>query len=340
MIQQHEQTRTPAELAETKKPHGRKFRAKKLLIIIALIALLTGAAVGGFYLWQQLQHVGAQISGLQKDLSRTNMSLAQQETLLQAEQRNLQALIQQNQQREGGRILVEVSYLVRLAAFHLAFENNIVVARQLLAAADFWIAADGSPALWPLRQVLAQDMAMLEATPTVDLPGLLARIGALSQQAEGLPELPIPVLQKKADVPALDVSPLPPINSISDKLKHFAVAMGDALSKMVIVSNDNTKLAPSLLTTEQRIYIVTNIQSQLTLAQWAAVHRQENIYTQSLVQVENWLQHYFSNDMPLVQGMLKTVADLKTISVNPSTPEISRSLDALQKINHLKNAEG
>jgi uroporphyrin-3 C-methyltransferase len=78
--------------------------------------------------------------------------------------------------------------------------------------------------------------------------------------------------------------------------------------------------------------VVTNIQSQLTLAEWAVVHRQADIYQQSLLQVDNWLQHYFSIDSPLVQSMLKTTDALKKVSVNPATPIISRSIDALAQL--------
>ncbi len=289
--QEQEQTQTPAELSAAKKSHS-KSASRKTPLVVALVALLFAliAVAGTFYMWQQFQisrqHASAQINKLQKDLSYARILLDQQEQALQAEQRNLQALMQQNQQREGGRVLIEVNYLVKLAAFHLIFESNIILARQLLKTADQWIAMDQIPALWPLRQVFAQDIAMLDAAPTVDLPGLVARVGALSQQAEELPEVPVSVLQKKSDVIAIPDQPAKTSTTLG-KLKHFTSAIGDALSNMVVVSRDN-KLAPSLLTTEQRIYVVTNIQSQLTLAEWAAVHRQAAIYEQSLLQVENW----------------------------------------------------
>lgn len=343
----HEITQTLATSPDLKKSDAAKPRERKtggkVSIFIAVIALLLAMATlaAGFYVWQQLQinqqRNNTQIHNLQKKLTDTNVLLKQQDLVLQTEQRNFQDFLRQNQQKEGGRTLVEVNDLVRAAAFHLTFENNVVVARQLLQAADRRIAADESAVLWPLRQVLAQDITMLEATPTVDLPGLVARIGALSREAQELPQLPVKVLQKNVETSnKIETFESPSFTSTSlNAAKRFMFAVGDALSNMIIVSKDNP-LTPFLLTAEQRRYVVTNIQSQLTLAQWAAVHRQESIYGQSLAQVEDWLQHYFSGDSPLVQSMLKTIANLKTTSVNPSTPDISRSLDALQSMQAVK----
>lgn len=316
---------------------SKKAHTKKAVPIIASIALLFSLATitCAVYIWQQLkisqQHTHTQIDQLQKKLSYTSVLLNQQEHMLQATQRNVETLLQQNQKKLSGHTLIETNYLVRLAALHLTFENNIIVARQLLEAADQRIATDGNPILWPLRRAITQDIATLNATPVVDLPGLIARVSALNEQAETLPKIPVSTLQKKTDATTTSNISESTKNIILDKLKDFVFAIKDGLASMVIVAKDH-QLTPSLLTTEQHIYIVTNIQSQLTLVEWAIIHRQTDIYKQGLLQVENWLQRYFPGDDPLVESMLKTIAGLKTTSINPPTPNISRSLEALQNI--------
>jgi len=333
--QDQEQVQTSIKAPAPKKDIQKSGSAGKIISILSLLFALAAAAAG-WYLWQQLhnnqQQAHAQISQLQKDLSHANDLLTQQDQNLKKLQQESQALEQQNLENQSSHILLEVNYLTRLAAFHLMFENNTVLARQLLEAADQRLAANELPALWPLRQAFAKDIAMLNATPTVDLPGLMARLGSLNQQAEELPETPIPVAEKKTDETVAPLTNQPTLaSSFLDKVKKFGYAVGHALSDMVIVSKDS-KLVPSLLTAEQRLYVVTNIQSQLTLAQWAAVHRQQKIYQQSLLQVDTWLQRYFSADNALVKSMLKTVGDLKDVVINPETPTISLSLDALKKI--------
>lgn len=326
---------TPAESPLPQKTCKGKSITIVLLVIVLLFTLATAATV--FYGWRQMQmkqqQINLQITQLREALTRTHVLLAQQAQVLHLQRGEVQALLQKNQQTANSRVLIEVNYLVKLAAFYLTFGNNILLTQQLLEAADQRILADDNPLFWPLRRAIAQDIVMLNATPIVDLPGLVARLGALSRQAEILPELPVSLLHKTSNTTTLptDAPSQTKTHWLLNKLQSFTLAIKDALSNMVIISKNN-QISPSLLTTDQRLYIVTNIQSQLSLAQWAAVHRQTTIYKQSLLSVETWLQRYFSGDNPLVQGILKTVADLKMVPVNPSTPTISTSLDALQKM--------
>ncbi len=310
---------------------------KIISFLTLLIALTTAAAI--FFVWQQLQQHQLQsnetIAQLQRHLSHVNELLDQQAHASTATEEKFQAIL--DQQKQGSYVLKEVKYLATLAAFHLTFENNVVLARQLLETADQRISADTTSDLFPLRQAFAQDIAMLDATPTIDLAGLIARLQTLSQQAEALPQTPITldkkeIVMEKTDATTAPISDQPTTwHAFLGKLKEFTYAVGHTLSTMVIVSKDS-KSIPTLLTAEERSFVVTNLQSQLTLAQWAVVHRQADVYQQSLLQVNNWLQRYFSAESPLVQSMLKTTESLQKISVNPTVPNISRSLDALAKI--------
>jgi len=146
---------------------------------------------------------------------------------------------------------------------------------------------------------------------------LVARLSALSEQAEKLPQLPISVLEKatpETTQPVIAQSTW--LNSSWDQVKKFVFAAGRALSNMVIISKD-TKSIPILLTSEEHTYVITNIQSQLGLAAWAAIHRQPNIYRQSLSQVEIELGRYFATDNATVKSMQNALKELANITVNP-----------------------
>lgn len=322
---------TSSTAALTKKTYPRFFNARNILFLITLLIIL-GITIGSWYAWQRSQQQSQeQLNRLERDLSHTNDLLKEQEHALKALQEKSQMLAQQNLEKQNGHTLPEVNYLVQLAAFHLTFENNTALAGQLLEEADKRISNDKTPALWPLRKIFSQDIAMLNAAPIIDLPGLIARLGTLSQQTEELLTTPIPTETNETATSSTTDTSISPTNSWLDTLKKFVSVAGHALSNMVIISKDS-KIMPALLTTEQRLYVITNLQSQLTLVQWAAINRQPKIYQQSLLQVDTWLRRYFSADNALVQNMLKTVEELKNISVNPKTPTILRSLDALEQI--------
>jgi uroporphyrin-3 C-methyltransferase len=328
------QEQTPEQVAapvlEQEQPSARpSLSAKpshggKIIAIFALIIALL--AVGGVaYLWQQSQinqqQDSSQLVRLQKDLSQAKDLLTQQGHTLKAVQ-------EESAQKEGSNALIEANYLVQLAAIHLAYEKNVFLARQLLEAANQRISDNQGPAFLAKRQAFAEDIASLQAADVVNVPELIVRLGALAEEAEALPEMPIKTSTDPASATML-------INqtasaSFADKLKNFLFSVGHSLSSMVIISSDS-KLAPALLTAEQRLYIITNIQSQLSLAEWAAVHREAKIYQQSLKQVATWINRYFSAASPQVATMLTALDELKKISIDLPAPTIERSLAALKK---------
>lgn len=312
---------------------------KKIGARVGLLILL--AAIGiALYMWQQ--HIRTYQKNVDKNIHEIKQALLQVKNRTEEASQKIattqSALAEQKAfEQQNSTLLLEVNYLVRLASFHLLFDHNIELARQLLEAADAHLVTEESPAIWPVRKALAEDIAALKAAPDVDLPGVVARIGGLIQEAESLPKAPVPTrISKSSDTHKPEISPPNQPARLSSTFHSFLAALkkigevsGSALSQMIIISKNNAD-TPILLTAEQYVYLITNVQSQLTLAEWAVIHRQEKIYQQSLLQVDTWLQHYFSPDNTVVQSMLSTLKALQNISVNPTMPSISHSMDALQ----------
>jgi uroporphyrin-3 C-methyltransferase len=328
-----EQLPTPAvENTENKKPSG-----GKAAIFIALTALLIAIAVtfGTAYFGQKThvrqQELMAEINKLQTQLSQTHVWLDKQTHQLKTTQDELKVFVQ-NQQQKNNTALIQANELVGAAEFHLTFEHNVNLALQLLEEADRQIATSKNPLLLPLRETFAQDINLLKTIPKVDVAGMVASLGALNLQAEQLPETlhMVAAAEKKADAIAANPQDSVKLTSLLEKLKAFAASVGHALENLVIVSNDS-QVAPILLTENQREFIITNIQSQLNLAQWAVVNHDADIYKHSLLQVTHWLQRYFSDKDSVVQNMLQTLEEMQAMTVNPSMPNISHSLEALQK---------
>lgn len=175
----------------------------KLALLLALIAL---GAVAWLY-WQgwQLQQrtttLGAQVndevsSELKAISGRVEEQLAGVDstlTALQARSRSDQEQVQQLQQRltdaikqvsatqETSRsdwLLAETEYLLRLANQRVLMEQTPAGALSLLQAADEILHEVDDVALYEVRQAVAEDIAALEAVPTLDTEGIYLKLAA------------------------------------------------------------------------------------------------------------------------------------------------------------------
>lgn len=298
-----------------------------LLMVILLIILGVGAG-----LFWQLQKINIQNMALEE-----HMDTLQDAIFLtahkQVDQSKKIALLRTDLQRYQSQLtssgwgLAEAEYLVNSALFNLQIEKNPQVASQILQAADEKIQQLNQVSLLPARQALASDIAALNAVPMVDLPGIIVQINALSNQLETLPRM-----QKVADNAAAKTMthPLPATASWQDKTKAVLVAIGENLRSLVVIRHEAPNAIP-LLPPDQYAYLITNIQTQLTMAQWAALHQQPKIYQQSLQQAKIWITRYFSPDTSAVKAILQRLQELAQVDIAPDLPDLSHSLQAVEQ---------
>jgi len=207
-------------------------------------------------------------------------------------------------------------------------EKNPQIASQILQAADKKIQQLNQISLMPVRQALAADIATLNAVPTVDLAGIVVQINAISAQIEDLPRI-----QKQDNNLVAVQAPANAVPSVSaswqSKVKTVISAIGENLRSLVVIKREAPNVVP-LLPPDQYIYVITNIQTQLTMAQWAALHQQPQIYKQSLQQANIWIERYFSTDNSAVKAVLQSLQELTRIDVAPKLPDLSQSLQAIE----------
>ena len=309
----------------------RKSRAC-LIAFIFILLILVAAAVGAFLFWKkyqtdQIKHdaqVEKEIQKLQGHWVNTQAQLANQSHQVELIQQSLQQFQKENWP------LAQAQYLVKLAAYNLAFENNPELAAQILKAADAQLQATNDPSLLAVRQAVAADVADLKAVSAVDIGGIITTLNAVSQQVEKLPRIAVPAVQATSR-PTTDVEKKPAASQVSawkTRLYTFGDDVWQVLRSMVVIHYNKPQAAP-LLPPEQYVYVITNIQSQLSLAQWAVLHQQATIYQQSLDQASSWINRYFPASEPAVAAVLKQLQTLRQISVKPELPDLSRSLQAI-----------
>lgn len=287
----------------------RQFLLWGLLILSLLLSIGVGAALAIFY-----NNLNNRVYRMHHRVQLTQQFV----TKLQTEIQNLS-----QPQAQKARVLSEADYLITLANLNLHAEANIPFVIQLLKAADQQIARIKDPSLISLRQAITNDVTALQAVPEVDIAGIIFKINALSNQIPNLPLIP-----SKIDTTALPTSSAQ--NNVSTSWWRRGVdATMHALSSVVVIRHAPPKTP--FLPPSQQAYLILNIQLKLSEAEWAALHKQPAIYHQSLQQAKDWISKYFVEKESATESVLQGISDLQNISVKPNLPDISNSMNALQK---------
>jgi len=304
--------------------------------IIAVLALTLGliltAGLSIFY-WQvmsDLTEINRTTATLEKQNRALNQQLLDNITNLREEFQTQQAALTNLQQLSKGNPLTwrfaEAKYLVQLANYHLTFTRDVTAALALLQTAEQRIASLNDPVLQPLRQMMANNIAALQAVPKVDLAGLLTRITALQIQVNTLPAIGLPSAQQQP----VDVAEEQAVLNQSPLRK----AIHDSwvtLQKIVVIRHQDQQISP-LLSPEQQAYLHQNLQLILQQAQWAALRGQEDIYQSSLQQARKWVERYFAKNLPATQAFLVALAELQKVNVQPPLPDLAPMARKIQQI--------
>lgn len=316
-------------------PKPRRSHSGMLIAVIALLIALASAGAW-IYSWWQYQNREIQshkkIVQLETLATKNDNALAALQTALKNTQQSVQQLNAEleEQNKPKNWLLAEVDNQIKLADLNLRIDNNVSLAQTLLQDADQQLAAANNAALLPVRQALAKDLAALAAAKPVDIPGVIIRLNILKQWVEQLPQTPQIVVKKNPQSNQTLVNAVP-AKSFSDKGKDFLARLWQSLKELVVIRNEGAQ-SPPLLPPTAFAFVVTNIQTQLTLAQWAALHQQELIYKQSIAQARNWIDRYFAPDDAKVKTAQILLNNLTAVNVNPAIPDLSQSLQAIQKL--------
>ncbi|MGH1460510.1 MAG: uroporphyrinogen-III C-methyltransferase [Neptuniibacter sp.] len=347
---------TAEQEPETIKPNSDKKVSTwpgKLALLLSLIAL--GAS--GYLYWLSLQQgnsvtlnnekLESQVSNtlstartsLDQSIATMNQKLGQLQAQSNQEKQNIDELqsrltksIQQvtaNQQTtRKDWLLAEVEYLLRLANQRVLMENTKDGALALLKSADKILQETDDVSIYEVRKALAEDIAALDAVPSVDTEGVFLKLGALNGQVKNLRLIPISEHKK---LPQLieEVAPEMVSESWSRDIKQSLSSAADKLGKLVVIRHRDEPIEP-LLSPEQTYYLQQNLHLMLEQAQLALLQRKQASYDASLGKAQAWISTYFEQQDATTQSLLKGISELKSVQVSAEMPDISGSLRTLK----------
>lgn len=353
--EQAEDSSELTEASDVKETGPAKKSASAILAtIISLVAL--GAVGAGGYLAQQkltqLEESFNQRSAAQQleataavnDANAAVAELTESFQQIQAEKVAQTAEIATLQERlsdaikqvEAGRErsesdwrLAEAEYLLRLANQRILMENRAEGALALLRSTDTILKELDDVSLYPLRQSLASDISKLESVPNLDIEGTYLRVAALIERSKDLPTL---TLEQQRQLPEL-IDNVITEQVDAETQKNITSGFAKAISKLeslIVIQRHDQPVEP-ILSPDQGHYLRQNIQMLLEQAQLALLRQQQSIFTTSLSRAQSLLMQYFDKDNYTTSVLIQSLAELTTLNVSPTIPDISGSLKALQQ---------
>ncbi|OAI48978.1 hypothetical protein AYO45_03825 [Gammaproteobacteria bacterium SCGC AG-212-F23] len=285
---------------------------------LAAVVLIMVFFTGYHQLLQTNQKMSEKIEVLEQSTEKLHVAQMTSEQTMQTYLNEQKQIIAQVQQHQDIWKMANAQYLVRLADAELTYENNPALALTLLKTVDDILTPLTDPKLLVLRKALAVDLAQLKTAMTVDVTGIYARIAALNNDLDKLPLPTQQVADQSQDT--IDTSKL-------SWWQRGLVQIKKALKQIVTVRYHENGIPPLVLPNEQ-VFFYENLHAMLEKSMWALLHRNTEIYRDSLQQTANWIKQYCLPDSPITQSALTTLSDLEKIDINPAMPKIAATLQA------------
>ena len=277
----------------------------------------------------QLQRGDEATANLQQQLTalqNTTAALRQQQnteqnTLTQQLEALNQRLLQLSSTNSENWELAEALYLTRLANQRLVMEQNRETALALMEGADDILARQQDPELFPIREILAQDIAALKVVEAVDREGLFLQLSALSEQVQNLPltrSLNF-VVDEPNGVSADESIDQSLWRKIAGSVQNAFGKLDNYVRKVELEGSPKPILAPE---EQQSIRLALNL--YLESAQIALLRSQPLVFSNALAQAQQQLINYYPETSQR-QELILALQSLQSESVKPALPDISRS---------------
>ncbi len=258
-----------------------------------------------------------QISDLQNEVTVLQQQLQQQDQVLRRQAQQLQEgqggggqAGLSNRGRDHSAIL-DAQYYVNQANNQLKWMTDVPQTLNWLTEAQNELTHVAGPQASVLKKAVADDIAALKNTATLDVTQVYLRLTALSQQVEKLPMLLVPAQEKNA-------APSPALASNASFWEKTVDRISAVLRQMVVVYHLPSINTPPFITPDLRPYLYENLRASLNAALWAVLHHDSEIYHSSLQQADTWVRQYFSVNAPLTQALLTELQSLQTVSLQPA----------------------
>lgn len=344
-------TETTKQLPATlppEQPKRRKLWPVWLISIIALIIALTLA----FWNWQQwnnqqsmqqtlttLQKSSSDLQNLYGDrgsqqsqrLLALEDKLSAQREMIATQRRqidhNAQTLLEAGNRTRTDWLLAEAEYLLRIANQRLMIEKDIRGALSALESADDVLRESDDVGVYPVRQQLAREVMTLKSISDVDRTGLYLKL-----------EAAIDGIHKLTDQALISDQAPGFVNNANDQdapagepnlLERTWSKFKSTLKQIVVIRRMDEAVKP-LLSPDQSAYARLNLQLMLEEAEMAVLRGNQPLYERALTKARETADNWYDATNQQVIALTETLKELASHNVDPTLPDISKSLSLLK----------
>ncbi len=244
---------------------------------------------------------------------------------------------QVNLRQPSDWLIHEAEYLVRVAARTMWLEQDTKAAIGLLRDADNRLKELNQPKFLPVRSLINEDIEALALMPTLQNQEAILTLMALNKQIESLAFAGVNLTEALNDKEDLSLS-----EDVSDWQENLAKTWQKFLNDFITVRR-RTGMAEPLMAPEQQQHLKQNLSLKIQLVQWAASEQKSEVYQQTLLDIQQWLNEFFDMNLPVNQKFYQAIEQLKKQTIHYDYPSDLRSLAAIKRLltnnNQLKQQE-
>lgn len=264
----------------------------------------------------------------QERVAESDAAATAQAERLAIVERNLTALRRDLGRREtDGVPLAEAELLLRFAQQRLLVARDTQSAIALYRQADAVLRGVDDPALLAVRDMLARELAALEAVPAIDVPGLFARLGALSARVNDFNAVVDGAVQD------FSLEPSPTAETTSG----WWDGLRQTLTRYFVITRSTSDIAPQLGNSE-RFLLRTLVQLHIEQARLALLNDQPALYRAALDDAAAVAQRWLRGESGSLDDFAAALAQLRDTTIVSELPAVGDALAALQQVTSVNAA--
>ncbi len=245
---------------------------------------------------------------------------AQQLTSLESELAGTRLRV--NSMNAGGSPLAEAEVLLRFAQQRLLLARDTTTAIELFQAADELLSDINDPQVVTLREVLAREVAELQALPIIDVAGLFAQLSTQAVRIENFAVVSASAGQEGIATVAVEAATAE--SGWWNRLKQ-------TLGEYFVVTRNTETIKPQLDTEEQYL-IRTLVQLHIEQAKLALLRAEPQLYQAALDEALATSRQWLSSTDGSYAEFVAALATLRNTPIVIEIPGANQTLTALREL--------
>ena len=243
----------------------------------------------------------------------------------------VQHIQRQLNKTRGDLLVADAEYLLSIANQKLHLVGDVKAARAAMEAADQRLHDSGDPAVFKVREALAQEIETLKRLDAPDVVGISAKLLALEGKVKT-----IPLFLPHADAAKEHAQKPEAGGEAGEGQEKSALDSAFKDLKGLVTIRRTDRPIEAVLTPEEAEALRQIFLLKLETARAALIRGDEALYKDSLTSAVGWLKEHFDASAPDTREVETQLNDLLARSIGVPFPDVGKSLGLLRNIEKLR----